>query len=73
MSWCTYISPAGPAARVGLLHEGWIHGLPGVGSLVDLLGDDGERMAEAAERARDDPAEVTLSNHQMITDLGSDL
>jgi 2-keto-4-pentenoate hydratase/2-oxohepta-3-ene-1,7-dioic acid hydratase in catechol pathway len=58
MRWCTYISPTGAAVRVGLLHEGAIRGLPGVSALVDLLGDDGERMAEAAERAMNAPAEV---------------
>ncbi|HEY2576348.1 MAG TPA: fumarylacetoacetate hydrolase family protein [Streptosporangiaceae bacterium] len=58
MRWCTYVSPAGTGPRVGLLHEGSIHGLPGDSSLVDLLGDDGQRMAEAAGRARNDPAEV---------------
>jgi 2-keto-4-pentenoate hydratase/2-oxohepta-3-ene-1,7-dioic acid hydratase in catechol pathway len=58
MRWCSYVSPADSAVRVGLLHEGEIHGLPGGGRLVDLLGDDGQRMAQAAERARNDPAEV---------------
>src|SRR5436305_9999721 len=58
MRWCTYVSPADAAERVGLLHEGRIHGLAGGGRLVDLLGDDGQRMAEAADRARNDPAEV---------------
>jgi len=58
MRWCTYISPTDSTDRVGLLHEGQIRGLPGTGSLVDLLGDDGERMREAAGRALSDPAEV---------------
>jgi 2-keto-4-pentenoate hydratase/2-oxohepta-3-ene-1,7-dioic acid hydratase in catechol pathway len=58
MRWCTYISPADSTDRVGLLHEGQIRGLPGTGSLVDLLGDDGQRLAQAAERAVRDPAEV---------------
>jgi 2-keto-4-pentenoate hydratase/2-oxohepta-3-ene-1,7-dioic acid hydratase in catechol pathway len=58
MRWCTYISPADSAERVGLLVEGRIHGLHGEGRLVDLLGDDGGRMAEAAERAVNEPAEV---------------
>src|SRR5262249_39931316 len=58
MRWCTYVSPADSAQRVGLLHEGQIHGLPGEGRLVELLGDDGERMAKASEPAVHDPAEV---------------
>jgi 2-keto-4-pentenoate hydratase/2-oxohepta-3-ene-1,7-dioic acid hydratase in catechol pathway len=44
--------------RLGLLHEGAIRGLPDTSSLVDLLGDDGEKLADAAERAMSDPAEV---------------
>ena len=62
MRWCTYVSPADSAERVGLLHEGAIHGLPGERRLVDLLGDDGERMAEAAGRAVNDPAEVVAED-----------
>jgi 2-keto-4-pentenoate hydratase/2-oxohepta-3-ene-1,7-dioic acid hydratase in catechol pathway len=58
MRWCTYISPADSATRAGLLHEGEIRGVPGTSGLVDLLGDDGERMAAAAERAMREPAEV---------------
>lgn len=58
MRWCTYVSPADSQVRVGLLHEEAIRGLPGGGALVDLLGDDGQRMAEAAGRAMSDPAEV---------------
>ena len=62
MRWCTYLSPAGSAERVGLLHEGAIRGLPGTRALVDLLGDDGQRMAEAAGRALNDPAEVVAGD-----------
>lgn len=62
MRWCTYLSPADSAERVGLLHEGAIRGLPGTRALVDLLGDDGQRMAEAAGRALNDPAEVVAGD-----------
>jgi 2-keto-4-pentenoate hydratase/2-oxohepta-3-ene-1,7-dioic acid hydratase in catechol pathway len=62
MRWCTYLCPADSAERVGLLHERAIHGLPGDRRLVDLLGDDGQRMAEAAERAIADPAEVVAED-----------
>ena len=58
MRWCTYVSPADGATRVGLLHEGAIRGVPGVSGLVDLLGDDGHQLAQAAERAVSEPAEV---------------
>lgn len=62
MRWCTYVSPADSAERVGLLHQGAIRGLSGERRLVDLLGDDGQRMAEAAERALNDPAEVVADD-----------
>lgn len=35
-----------------------IHGLRGVTSLQDLLGDDGEKLARAGESAENDPAQV---------------
>ncbi len=58
MRWCTYISPADGAEHVGLLEAGEIRGLARPGSLIELLGDDGQRMADARDRARADPAEV---------------
>ncbi len=56
MRWCTYRSAAGD--RPGFLHDGAIYGLRGDEQLIDLLGDDGSRLAEAAERALGDPLEV---------------
>jgi 2-keto-4-pentenoate hydratase/2-oxohepta-3-ene-1,7-dioic acid hydratase in catechol pathway len=58
MRWCTYVSPDDSAERIGLLHQGRIHGLRGEHRLVDLLGDHGTRLREAAERAIADPVEV---------------
>jgi 2-keto-4-pentenoate hydratase/2-oxohepta-3-ene-1,7-dioic acid hydratase in catechol pathway len=58
MRWATYQRPGQPAERVGLLVDERLHGLePGV-ALLDLLGDDGERLARAGERARSAPHEV---------------
>lgn len=57
MRWATYRSRAGEP-RVGLVWDDEILALePGV-SLTGLLGDDGERLAAAGERARRDPADV---------------
>jgi 2-keto-4-pentenoate hydratase/2-oxohepta-3-ene-1,7-dioic acid hydratase in catechol pathway len=56
MRWVTYNSGDGP--RVGLVDGETIFGVPGVTALVDLLGDDGERMLAAAETARANPSEV---------------
>jgi 2-keto-4-pentenoate hydratase/2-oxohepta-3-ene-1,7-dioic acid hydratase in catechol pathway len=46
------------ADRVGLVVEDRIHAVRGVPRVIDLLGDDGTRMADAAERALADPLEV---------------
>ncbi|SFK73461.1 fumarylacetoacetate hydrolase family protein [Geodermatophilus ruber] len=58
MRWVTYRSAAAGGERVGLVEDGQIHGLRAPDRLLDLLGDDGERMAGAAEEARRDPLEV---------------
>ncbi len=57
MRWVTYRSTDG-TERAGLVIDGRIHGLAPGTSVIDLLGDDGQRMAEAASRATDDPGEV---------------
>jgi 2-keto-4-pentenoate hydratase/2-oxohepta-3-ene-1,7-dioic acid hydratase in catechol pathway len=44
--------------RVGVLSGGMLHALPEGTRLLDLLGDDGERLAGAARAALDDPREV---------------
>lgn len=56
MRWVTYDAGAGP--RTGLLEGDTVRGLPGDVTLLSLLGDDGERLAGAAEVARRDPVEV---------------
>lgn len=58
MRWVTYVSPADAAERPGLLSQGAVHGLRGHARLLDLLGDDGTRLAAAAQTALADPAEV---------------
>jgi len=56
MRWVTYAEDDGP--RVGVLDGTAIHALPAGTSLLDLLGDDGERLALAGERALADPHRV---------------
>ncbi|MEU4332023.1 fumarylacetoacetate hydrolase family protein [Nonomuraea dietziae] len=56
MRWATYASSKG--ARTGLVHDGRIHALPPGESMLDLLGDDGDKLREAADRALTAPAAV---------------
>jgi 2-keto-4-pentenoate hydratase/2-oxohepta-3-ene-1,7-dioic acid hydratase in catechol pathway len=58
MRWVTYTTPTGDGDRVGVLQNEAVHGLRGVASLLDLLGDDGTRLAEAGGQALRDPLEV---------------
>ena len=58
MRWVTYVSPTDGADRVGLVRDGDIIGLPRTARLLDLLGDDGESLALAADEAASDPYEV---------------
>jgi 2-keto-4-pentenoate hydratase/2-oxohepta-3-ene-1,7-dioic acid hydratase in catechol pathway len=58
MRWATYQQPGEAGERVGLVVGDQVHALaPGV-TLLHMLGDDGERLARAGERARQDPIEV---------------
>jgi 2-keto-4-pentenoate hydratase/2-oxohepta-3-ene-1,7-dioic acid hydratase in catechol pathway len=59
MRFVTYAEDDGP--RVGVLHGHDIHALPAGVALVDLLGDDGERLAEAGARALADPQRIRPS------------
>ena len=58
MRWVTYRRGSGSAERTGLVVDSLVHALPAGETLLGLLGDDGERLADAARRARDDPADV---------------
>jgi 2-keto-4-pentenoate hydratase/2-oxohepta-3-ene-1,7-dioic acid hydratase in catechol pathway len=54
--WVTY--DAGDGERAGLRDGDSVRGLAAGTTLLGLLGDDGERLAEAGATARSDPAEV---------------
>lgn len=58
MRWATYRGPADSAERVGLVHNGSVYGLAEPRRLLDLLGDDGERLSTARQRALTDPVEI---------------
>src|SRR5438034_7823367 len=57
MRWATFRQGAGEE-RVGLVVDSRVLALPPGTRLIDLLGDDGGRLAAAAERVTQGPAEV---------------
>jgi 2-keto-4-pentenoate hydratase/2-oxohepta-3-ene-1,7-dioic acid hydratase in catechol pathway len=58
MRWSTYISPRDDTDHIALVHDGVLHGLASPAHLIDLLGDDGTQLSEAARLARSDPWET---------------
>jgi 2-keto-4-pentenoate hydratase/2-oxohepta-3-ene-1,7-dioic acid hydratase in catechol pathway len=58
MRFATYRHEGEDRDRVGLVRESAIHEMRGVTALLDLLGDDGERLHAAGEAALRDPGEV---------------
>lgn len=58
MRWALYVSVSDSLPRAGLVVGDAIHGLEAGTTVLDLLGDDGARLAEAAVTARDQPSEV---------------
>ena len=58
MRWATFHTGDSDQDRVGLVHNDRLHALEPGPTLLDLLGDDGERLARAGERALNSPAEV---------------
>ena len=58
MRWATFRAAGSDADRVGVLLGDQIHALPSGVTLLDLLGDDGERLTAAGERATTEPVDV---------------
>jgi len=58
MFWTTYVSPSDGGQHPAVLSRGSLHGVRSATRLVDLLGDDGERLARAGEEALADPLDV---------------
>ena len=58
MRWVTYRNTDDGTDRAGLILGGNVHGLPPGETLLSFLGDDGEGLERAAERAQRAPAEV---------------
>jgi 2-keto-4-pentenoate hydratase/2-oxohepta-3-ene-1,7-dioic acid hydratase in catechol pathway len=58
MRWVTYRNADDGTDRAGLILGGNVHGLPPGETLLSLLGDDGEGLERAGERAQRAPVEV---------------
>ena len=58
MRWVTYRSESDHLDRIGLVLDDAVHGLAPGTTLLSLLGDDGERLSDAGETARNSPIEV---------------
>lgn len=58
MFWTTYVSPSDGGQHPAVLSNSSVHGVRSATRLVDLLGDDGERLARAGEEALADPLDV---------------
>jgi 2-keto-4-pentenoate hydratase/2-oxohepta-3-ene-1,7-dioic acid hydratase in catechol pathway len=58
MRWTTYVSPSDGREHPAVVADGAVHGLRTATRLLDLLGDDGERLARAGEEALADPLDV---------------
>lgn len=70
MRWATYRHTSQSGRRTGLVVNGQIHGVAAGTQLIDLLGDDGERLTLAAEHAHRDPAEVVdLSSVEVLAPI----
>src|SRR6266508_5239082 len=57
MRWATYRDGSG-RERTGLVDDDRVLALPEGARLIDILGDEGQRLADAGERARRDPADI---------------
>ncbi len=66
MRWSTYVSPSDGAEHPALLSGGSLHGLRGGLRLIDLLGDDGERLAAAGVQALADPLDVVPADVALL-------
>ena len=66
MFWTTYVSPTDGQEHPALLSDGSLHGLRTADRLIDLLGDDGEKLARAGERALADPLDVVAEGEAQL-------
>ena len=61
MRWSTYLSPADGTERIAVVRDGVLYGSRSTGKLIDLLGDDGAKLAAAAREILADPLEQVSS------------
>src|SRR2546422_4985304 len=58
MRWATFQVPSAPTERIGVVRGDEIYAMAAGPRLIDLLGDDGERLAAAGAKTLASPAEV---------------
>src|SRR2546426_8094491 len=58
MRWATFQVPSAPTERIGVVRGDEIYAMAAGPKLIDLLGDDGERLAAAGANTLASPAEV---------------
>src|SRR5262249_62131338 len=58
MRWATFQIPAATTERIGVVRGDEIYAMAAGSKLIDLLGDDGERLAAAGAKTLAAPAEV---------------
>lgn len=61
MRWSTYLSPADGTERIAVERDGILHGSRSPQKLIDLLGDDGAKLAASAREILTDPLEQVSS------------
>jgi 2-keto-4-pentenoate hydratase/2-oxohepta-3-ene-1,7-dioic acid hydratase in catechol pathway len=58
MRWATFQIPPATTERIGVVRGDEIHAMAAGPKLIDLLGDDGERLAAAGAKTLASPAEI---------------
>jgi hypothetical protein len=58
MRWATFLIPPATTERIGMVRGDEMHAMAAGPTLIDMLGDDGARLATAGARTLASPAEV---------------
>ena len=70
MRWSSYLSPIDGVQRVAVVRDDVLHGSRQHSSLIELLGDDGEKLRTAGEAALADPLErIPVEEAQVLAPI----